>query len=69
MQTASPAWYFIDAKWKERIWFPKLIIENMQEFETVSSITNNEMFQITRIQNRQGDQKIIVALSFQNQPL
>ena len=37
----------MDPAWKSEIWFPTLIIGNMQEFRTITSIKSNEKFMIT----------------------
>ena len=49
MDTLSPGrWYYIDPDWKSDIWFPTVIIQNMQEFKTLKSVKTNEKFMITR---------------------
>ena len=45
-------WYYIDPEWKHDIWFPTLIIRNMQAFETIASIKSNEKLMITRIPDK-----------------
>ncbi len=46
------AWTAVDPSWKDRVWFPKLVIENMQEFTTVESITTNEVMQVTTMEDK-----------------
>ena len=42
------AWYYVDPSLKEALWFPDVIISNLQRFETIGSFKKTETFMVSK---------------------
>ncbi|TRY78141.1 hypothetical protein TCAL_09317, partial [Tigriopus californicus] len=51
-QVSPNRWLYIDPNWKDDLWFPSLVVQNMQEFKTITSIKSNEKLMITEIPDK-----------------